>query len=337
MNAGLVIAVLLAVAFAMTNGLHDAANSIAALVATREATPLQAIVLASVFNLLGPLLLGAAVANTIGGIVTVAPSAANEVIGAGLAAAVVWNLATWRRGLPSSSAQALVGGLVGAAVAEGGVGAVDWGGLRNGHPVGVFGTLISLAIAPPMGALVALLVIRGLRRMARRAARRWRTPVRSGQWTMAAALAFSHGANDAQKAVGVIAALLLANGRIGSLAASPTWVIVLCAIALTAGTAMGGWPIIRTVGHGIYRIHSMEGLASTAASTAVIFGGSVVGAPLSTSQVVASSVVGVGGGRSRWRHVHWEVVGYMVGGWAITLPVTGLLAAAALAVWRWLT
>ena len=319
MDAGLVFGVVLAVAFAVTNGFHDAANSIATLVATRAATPVQAIALASVFNLLGPLLLGAAVANTIGGIVSVTPSAANQVIGAGLAAAVTWNLATWSRSVPSSSAQALVGGLVGAALAEGGVDAVNWGGVQGGHPVGVFGTLISLAISPPLGALAALLVIRGLRRLARRATRRWNMPVRGGQWATAAALAFSHGANDAQKSVGVIAALLLASGRISTLAA-PTWVTVVCAVALTAGTALGGWRIIRTVGRRIYRIQPVEGLASTAASAAVIFGASVVGAPVSTSQVVASSVVGVGGGRWRWRHVHWEVVRTMGVAWLITLP-----------------
>jgi phosphate/sulfate permease len=213
MDAGLAVAVVLAVAFAVTNGFLDAANSIAALVATRAATPFQAIVLASVFNLLGPLLLGAAVANTIGGIVSVTPSATDQVIGAGLAAAVMWNLVAWWRGLPSSSGQALVGGLVGAALAEGGVDAVNWGGLQDGHPVGVLGTLISLAVSPPLGALGALVVIRVLRRLARRATRRWDTPVRRGQWVTAAALAFSHGANDAQKSVGVIAALLLASGR----------------------------------------------------------------------------------------------------------------------------
>ena len=216
MDAGVVVAIALAVAFAFTNGFHDAANAIAALVATGAATPFQAIVLACVFNLLGPLLLGAAVADTIGGIVTVAPSAANAVIGGGLVAAVAWNLATWSRGLPASSAQALVGGLVGAALAEGGVQAVNWGGFAHGRPVGVLGTLVSLAISPPLGALSALLVIRGLRRMARRATRRWAVPVRGGQWATAALLAFSHGANDAQKAVGVIAALLLANGRIST-------------------------------------------------------------------------------------------------------------------------
>jgi inorganic phosphate transporter, PiT family len=336
MNVGLVVAIVLAVAFAVTNGMHDAANSIAALVATRAATPIQAIVLASVFNLLGPLLIGAAVANTIGGIVTVEPSAANQVIGAGLVAAVTWNLATWSRGLPSSSAQALVGGLVGAALAEGGINAVNWGGVGNGHPVGVFGTLISLAIAPPLGALTALAVIRALRRLGRRATRRWSTSVRGGQWATAAALAFSHGANDAQKSIGVIAALLLASGQISSLSA-PTWVIVLCSTALTAGTAMGGWPIIRTVGRRIYRIRPLDGLASTTSSAAIIFGGSVVGAPLSTSQVVASSVVGVGVGHSRWHHIHWEVVRRIGAAWLITLPITGVLAAAVYELWAWLT
>jgi len=336
MDAGLVGAIVLAVAFVVTNGFHDAANSIAALVATRAATPLQALMLASVFNLLGPLLLGAAVANTIGGIVTVPSSAANQVIGSGLAAAVTWNVATWRRGLPSSSAQALVGGLVGAALADGGSHAVNWGGLEGGHPVGVVGTLISLAISPPLGALAALLVIRALRRLGRRATRRWHAPTRVGEWVAAAALAFSHGANDAQKAVGVIAALLLASGRIGTLSA-PTWVTVVCALALTAGTALGGWRIIRTVGRGIYRFQLIEGLASTGASAAIIFGASLVGAPTSTSQVVASSVVGVGGGRRRWRHVHWEVVRQMGVAWLITLPSTALLAALVFVLWGWLT
>jgi len=171
--------------------------------------------------------------------------------------------------------------------------------------------------------------------MGRRATRRWAVPVRGGQWATAAALAFSHGANDAQKAVGVMAALLLANGRISSLAA-PAWVIVVCAGALTIGTALGGWRIIRTVGHGIYRFQMIEGLASTGASAAVIFGASLLGAPTSTSQVVASSVVGVGGGRWRWRHVHWEVVGEMGVAWLITLPATACLAAGVYALWSWL-
>ncbi len=336
MDVQLVVAVVLALAFAATNGLLDAANSIATLVATRAATPFQAIVLASVFNLLGPFVVGAAVAETIGGIVTVTPAAASMVIGSGLAAAVAWDLIVWRLALPSSSGHALVGGLVGAALAEGGLDAVNWGGLDGIHPVGVFGTLIALAVSPPLGALAATLVIRGLRRATRRATRRWQRPVRRSQWVTAAALAFSHGANDAQKSVGVIAALLLANGRISTLAA-PTWTTAACALALTAGTALGGWRVIRTVGRRIYRIHQLEGLASQTASAGVIFGASLVGAPTSTSQVVASSVVGIGVGRRRVHHVHWLIVRRILLAWLITLPAAGALAAGIFGLWRLLS
>jgi PiT family inorganic phosphate transporter len=333
---GLAVAVLLAVAFAITNGLHDASNAIATLVATRAASPLQGIILASVFNMLGPLLVGTAVADTIGGIVTVSPSVATEVIGSGLAAAVTWNLVTWRLGLPSSSGHALVGGLVGASLAEGGIDAVNWGGLDGWHPVGVFGTLIALAISPLLGALGALIVIRALRSIARRATRRWRAPVRGGQWVMSSALAFSHGANDAQKSVGVVAALLLANGKIDSLAA-PTWATVICAAALTVGTGIGGWRIIKTVGRRIYRIQPIEGLSSQTASAGIILGASFLGAPTSTTQVVASSVVGIGAGRRRLRHVRWAIVRHMGLAWLVTMPITAVIAVGLLEIVRWLT
>jgi inorganic phosphate transporter, PiT family len=336
MDTGLAVAVLLAIAFAVTNGLHDAANSIATLVATRAATPGQAIVLAAAFNLLGPFVVGAAVADTIGGIVTVGPAAATEVIGCGVAAATAWNLVTWRLGLPSSSGHALVGGLVGAALVDGGTEAVLWGGFDGLHPVGVVGTVVALAISPVLGLIAGLFVIRGLRALARRATRRWHGPVNGGQWGMSAALAFSHGANDAQKAVGVIAALLLASGHIDSLAA-PTWATLACSLALTAGTALGGWRIIRTVGRRIYRIEPIEGLSSQTSSSGVIFGATLLGAPTSTSQVVASSVVGIGAGRRRLRHVHWWVVEQMGVAWLVTMPASAALAGAALVIWRSVT
>jgi PiT family inorganic phosphate transporter len=334
-DAGLIVAVGLALAFAVTNGLHDASNAIATLVATRGARPGPAIVLASVGNLLGPLLIGAAVADTIGGIVTVPSSEAVAVIGSGLAAAVAWNGITWALGLPSSSGHALVGGLVGAALLAGGADAVNWGGLDGLHPVGVLGTLIALAVSPPLGALAALVAIRAARGLGRRATRRWAAPVSRSQWVTSAALAFSHGANDAQKSVGVIAALLLAAGDIGSLSA-PGWVPLACGAALTAGTALGGWRIIRTIGRRIYRIQPIEGLTSQAASAAVILSGSLAGAPISTTQVVASSVVGVGLGRRRWRHVHWAIVRSMALAWLITMPIAAALAAALYGIWRWL-
>ncbi len=325
MDLGLALAVILALAFSVTNGLHDAANAIAALVATRAARPKQAILLATFFNLLGPLFVGAAVADTIGGIVTVSPTEATAVIGAGLAAAVTWNLITWRFGLPSSSGHALVGGLVGAALAEGGADAVLWGGFDGLHPVGVVGTLVALAISPVLGGLAAVIVIRTLRRLARRATMRIRGPVNGAQWVTSAALAFSHGANDAQKAVGVVAALLLAGGEIDSLNA-PLWATVACSLALTLGTALGGWRIIHTVGRRIYRVKAIDGLATESSSAGVIFGASLLGAPTSTSQVVASAVVGVGGGRRRWHHVHWAIVRQIGAAWLITMPITAVLA-----------
>jgi PiT family inorganic phosphate transporter len=333
MDPGLIVAITLAIAFAVTNGLHDASNAIATLVATRAATPGRAITMASVCNVLGPVLLGAAVADTIGGIVTVPAREAVEVIGAGLAGAVTWNLVTWSLGLPSSSGHALVGGLVGAALFSGGVNAVQWGGMDGLRPIGVWGTLIALAVSPLLGGLAALAAIRLLRRAARRATRRWRAPVFAGEWLMSGALAFSHGANDAQKAIGVVVALLLATGHIDSFAA-PTWATVLCAGALTAGTALGGWSIMRTVGRGIYRIRPAEGLASQASSAAVILASSIAGAPVSTTQVVASSVVGVGAGRRRWHHVRWAVVRQMAVAWIVTMPAAAAVAIACLVLWR---
>lgn len=150
---------------------------------------------------------------------------------------------------------------------------------------------------------------------------------------MSATLAFSHGANDAQKSVGIVAALLLADGRIDSLAA-PTWTTVGCALALTAGTTLGGWRIIRTVGRRIYRIQPVEGLASQSASSAVILGASLVGGPTATTQVVASSIVGIGAGRRRLHHVRWLVVRQMGLAWLITIPASALLAVGIFEVWQ---
>jgi PiT family inorganic phosphate transporter len=329
MSAVLVVAVMLALAFAATNGLHDASNAIATLVATRAARPRHALALAAVFNLLGPLLVGAAVARAIGGIVMIGGPEAVDVIAAGLLAAVAWNLLTWRWGLPSSSGHALIGGLVGAALVGGGAGAVRWGGLDGIHPVGVLGACVALAVSPPLGALVAFVFVRGLRRSVSRASGRWRELAQAAQWATSATLAFSHGANDAQKSAGVIAALLLADGRIDALSA-PLWATLGCAAALTLGTAAGGWSIVRTVGRRIYHLHPIDGLASQGASAAVILAASMLGAPTSTTQVVASSVVGVGGGRRRWHHVRWAVVRQMSVAWVLTMPASAAIAALAL-------
>ena len=333
MDPALAIAVALALAFAVTNGLHDASNAIATLVATRAARPRHALALAAVFNLLGPLLVGAAVASAIGGIVTVDASEGVAVIGSGLVAAVAWNVITWRLALPSSSGHALIGGLVGAALLAGGADAVLWGGLDGIHPVGVLGACAALALSPPLGALAGFALVRATRRAARRASRRWDEVAQAAQWVTSATLAFSHGANDAQKSVGVIAALLLANGSTQTFSA-PLWATIGCAAALTLGTAAGGWSIVRTVGRRIYHLHPVDGLCSQGASAAVILGASLLGAPTSTTQVVASSVVGVGAGRRRWHHVRWTVVRQMALGWVVTMPASAAIGALALVGWR---
>ena len=331
MELGLAIA--FSIAFALTNGFHDAANAIATLVATRGARPGQAILLAAVFNMLGALLVGTAVADTIAGIVTVAPAEAVEVIGSGVLAATLWNLLTWWRGLPSSSAHALVGGLVGSALAEAGIDAIQWGGLDGLKPVGVFGVLIVLAVSPLLGLGFGLGFARLNGRLLARATGRIKAPIRAAEWGMSAALSFGHGANDAQKAMGVIAALLLASGHLDSLSV-PLWVKLACGAALTLGTAMGGWRIIRTIGRRIFRLAAIDGFASQSASTAVILPASYLGAPVSTTQVVASSVVGVGGGRRRWHHVRWSVVRSIAFAWLLTLPASAAIGAIMLVIWR---
>ena len=329
----LLVAIGCALAFSLTNGFHDAANAIATLVATRAASPGAALALAAVFNVLGAVLVGTAVAGTIAGIVTVAPSSAVAVIGAGVLAAVVWNVVTWRLGLPSSSGHALVGGLVGAALADGGREAVNWGGFHGLRPDGVVGVLIALAISPVIGFGVGLGAVMAQRRGLRRASKAVAGPLQGGQWLASAGLAFSHGANDGQKAMGVIAALLVASGHLDSFSV-PLWVKLACAVTLTAGTAMGGWRIVQTIGRRIFRLSSADAFASQSASTAVILGASFLGAPVSTTHVVASSIVGVGGGHRRWRHVRWSVVRAMGFAWVATLPATAALGAVALVAWE---
>ncbi len=331
MELGLAIA--FSIVFALTNGFHDAANAIATLVATRSARPGQAVILSAVFNMLGALIVGTAVANTIAGIITVEPAQAVAVMGSGVLSATLWNILTWWRGLPSSSAHALVGGLVGAGLAEAGINAIHWGGLDGWKPVGVFGVLIVLAVSPLVGFGFGLAFARLSRRLLRRATSRIKDPIRGAAWGMSAAFSFGQGANNAQKAMGVIAALLLATGHIDTLSV-PLWVKLSCGAALTLGTAMGGWRIVRTIGRGIFHLAPIDGFASQSASTAVVLPATYLGAPLSPTQVVSSSVVGVGGGRRRWSHVNWVVVRSIAYAWLLTLPACAVLGAVTLVVWK---
>jgi PiT family inorganic phosphate transporter len=280
-----------------------------------------------VCTMIGPLVLGAAVASTVEDLLDLPSAMVVAVIGAGLTGAMAWNIASWRLGLPSSSTHALVGGLVGAALVAQGPDAISWGTL-------VF-VLFGLVLSPLLGFLVGLVGNWTAARALRRATRRVRGPVRWSQWVGSAALSIGHGANDAAKAAGVIVVLLVATDHADS-GSAPLWVTLLAAAALTAGTAAGGWQIVRRVGMSIYRLRLLDGLVSQAGSSVLVLGASAIGAPVSTSQVVASSVAGVGSGR-RWHHVNWISIRSIGLGWLITLPLCATLGALAYPVWEWLT
>lgn len=327
MEGGLVAAIVVASLFNFTNGVHDAADAVATLVATRSTTPARALALAVVFTFLGPLVLGAAVADTISKIVEVPQSEIVATIGAGMTGALVWNTFSWWRGLPSSSTHALVGGLVGAALVADGINGVHWNS--------VVVVLVALVVSPVLGLLTGLLGTRASKLALRRATRQVRRPVVRGQFVSAAVLAFGHGANDAAKAGGVIVALLVATGY-SSTTSAPLWVTVLTAATLTLGTCVGGWRIVRTIGLSIFRLRPLDGFVCETGSALVVVGASVLGAPVSTSQVVASTVAGVGSGR-RWHHVRWSVFGVIGLAWLVTFPVCLALGALLAPAWRWVT
>ncbi|HEY3724505.1 MAG TPA: anion permease [Acidimicrobiia bacterium] len=327
MDRALVAAIVVATAFNFTNGVHDAADAVATLVATRTAQAGAALAVAVVFTLLGPLVLGAAVADTVGKVVEVPQSQIVAVIGAGVSGALVWNLFSWWRGLPSSSTHALIGGLVGAALAADGIHAVGW------STVGL--VLAALVLSPALGFAAGFVGTRGARFGLRRATLAVERPIRGGQWVSSAVLAFAHGANDAAKATGVIVVMLVATQHATSTSA-PLWVTLLATTSLALGTAVGGWRIVRTIGMGIFRLRPLDGLVSQTGSAVVVLGASALGAPVSTSQVLASSVAGVGSGQ-RWHHVHWHVVRNIGVAWLVTVPVCVMLGALALPLWRWVT
>jgi PiT family inorganic phosphate transporter len=326
-SAELIAAIVVTVAFTFTSGVHDAADAVATLVATRAARPGPALLMTIACTMVGPLLLGAAVAGTVEDLLALPDSMVVAVIGAALTGAVVWNVVSWRMGLPSSSTHALVGGLVGAALLAQGTGAVSWGTLAF--------VLAGLVATPLLGFLVGLTGQRAASRSLRRANTRVRQPVRWGQWVGSATLSVGHGANDAAKSAGVIVVLLVATGHAqGSTA--PLWVTLLAAASLTLGTAAGGWQIVRTVGMQIYRLRLLDGFVSQTGSSLLVLGASAVGAPVSTSQVVASSVAGVGSGR-RWHHVNWLSIRDIGIAWLLTMPACATLAAVTYPVWDRLT
>jgi PiT family inorganic phosphate transporter len=318
-NVLLVVVVVVALGFDFTNGFHDTANAVATSVSTRALSPRLAVLIASIANLAGAFVT-TAVAKTVGkGIIDT--SLANEkTVLAALVGAIVWNLITWRLGLPSSSSHALIGGLVGAAIAQSGLEGVQWHGL-------VHSVAIPALIAPTLAFLGAFALLLGIFWLFV-----WMRPdvanrtFRLGQLASGTWVAFTHGANDAQKTMGVIALALFEAGHLSHFYI-PTWVIVAAGLAIGAGTYVGGWRIMRTLGQRVISLEPASGFAAQITAGLTIYTATRLGYPLSTTHVISGSVMGSGATR-RLSAVRWGVAGNIVSAWVLTIPAAGLVAAA---------
>ena len=312
----LILVVVLALLFDFSNGWHDAANAIATVVSTRVLSPGYAVLLAATLNVAGAFM-STAVAKMVGGGI-VEPSAVNQgAVCAALVGALIWNFITLLLGLPTSSSHALLGGLVGAAVAQGGTAAVKFSGLTT--------VLQALLFSPFMGFLVGYFLLVGISWMTFRLTRSvGNTLFRRLQLVSSSLMAFSHGSNDAQKVMGIITLALVSGGLLDRVEV-PTWVIVSCAVAMGLGTAIGGWRIIRTLGMGIVKMEPVHGFAAETSAAVILLGTAHFGLPVSTTHTIASSIMGVGSVR-RFSAVRWGVSLRIVYAWLFTLPCAAAMA-----------
>jgi PiT family inorganic phosphate transporter len=318
----LVVVVLVALGFDFVNGFHDAANSIATVVSTRVLTPRQAVVWAAAFNFIAFLVFGTHVADTIAKDVVVQSVLSIGVIFAGLLGAIVWDLITFYFGLPTSSSHALVGGMAGAAVAKAGGHVLVTEGLRK---IGLF-IILSPLIGLALGLLLTVVIAWIFHRV--RKLDRLNRGFRRGQLVSAAAFSLGHGANDAQKTMGIILALLIAGGHLPAGSDVPLWVVLCAHTAIGLGTLTGGWRIVKTMGSKITRLQPSGGMAAESAAAATLFFTSAAGIPVSTTHTITGAIVGVGASR-RLSAVRWGVASRVVWAWVLTIP--GAFAISALA------
>jgi inorganic phosphate transporter, PiT family len=315
----LISLIAVALAFDFLNGLHDTANSIATLVATRMLRPRYAVIWAAFFNFIAFLVFGVHVARTVGvGIVSADVIDPHVIFGA-LMGAIFWNLLTWWAGIPSSSSHALIGGLVGAALVKAGLSSIVWPGLVI---TGAF-----IVLSPLIGFLLALALILAVSWAFVRANPRSVEP--TFQWLQFAAaslISLGHGGNDAQKTMGIIAVLLFSQGYLGGNFYVPFWVVLICQATIALGTLVGGWRIVQTVGSKITRMTPVQGCCASAAGAIMLFAATFLGIPVSTTHTVTGSVVGVGAAR-KVSAVRWNVASNIVAAWVVTLPASGLMAA----------
>jgi len=314
----LVVVVALAVVFDYINGFHDTANAIATSVATRALSPRYAILMAASFNFIGAFA-GTAVAKTIGAGLVDEATTTQTVIVAALLGAIAWNLFTWYLGLPSSSSHALIGGLLGSTIVAAGFGALKVDGL-------IGKVLVPMISSPLIGFAGAFLLMLALYWIFRNAKRKPLARIfRRLQVVSAGYMAFSHGSNDAQKTMGIITLALFAAGVIPTIEV-PVWVIVVAATALSLGTAIGGWRIIRTMGHRVVALEPVHGFAAETTAATVLIVTAHLGMPVSTTHVISSAIIGVGSARGP-KGVRWGVARGILLAWIITIPAAGTVAA----------
>ena len=317
MSIDLYIVIGLALLFDFLNGVHDSSNIVATMISSRAFRPGTALGLTALANFFGPFLFGVAVATTIGDEVAVENVLNLNIIIASLVGAILWNIATWFLGIPSSSSHALIGGLVGAVVVGAGLGAIKLDGLEK--------VLIALVASPLIGFAVGFVITRLIYFLARGATPSINKFFKNSQLVTALGMAFSHGTNDAQKTMGVIALSLVIGGVLPSFQV-PTWVVAASASAIALGTALGGWRLIRTLGGRFYKIRPLHSFATQLTSGIVILTASFLGLPVSTSQVVSSAIIGVGASESVGK-VRWSVAEEIVTAWFITIPASALVSA----------
>ncbi|MDF0645253.1 MAG: inorganic phosphate transporter [Nitrospira sp.] len=316
LNGMLLLVVLLALLFDFSNGWHDSANAIATVVSTRVVSPLVAVIGAGILNIAGAFM-STAVAKMVGSGIVDPSTVTQQMVASALAGAILWNLFTLLLGLPTSSSHALIGGMVGAAVTHGGWDTVKLSGLRSVLEAMVLSPFFGFAIGLSLMVLISWLFFRVPRGMATKIFKRL-------QLLSACFMAFSHGANDAQKAMGIITLALLSAGQIQSHEV-PGWVIGTCAVAMGLGTAAGGWRIVRTLGMGIVKLEPVHGFAAETGAAAVLMVTAHIGLPVSTTHTITSSVMGVGAIK-RLSAVRWGVTRRILYAWLFTLPGAAILS-----------
>ncbi|MEO6350486.1 MAG: inorganic phosphate transporter [Candidatus Limnocylindrales bacterium] len=314
----LVVVIVLAITFDYINGFHDTANAIATSVATRALSPRHAILMAASFNFIGAFA-GTAVAKTIGSGLVEEASTTQTVVAAALVGAITWNLITWYKGLPSSSSHALIGGLLGATIIAAGIGALKGDGITAK-------VLVPMVVSPLLGFTIAFGLMLALYWIFRNASRKPMARIfRRLQLLSAGYMAFSHGSNDAQKTMGIITLALFAAGVIPTNDV-PVWVIIVAATAMSLGTAVGGWRIMRTMGQRVAELEPVHGFAAETTAATILLATAQLGMPVSTTHVISSAIMGVGSSRGP-RGVRWSVARRILLALVMTIPAAGMMAA----------